>query len=147
VGCSGACFGCNYVFLNSQRWKTTAPPHNPKSITNVKKTTQQRNLHHLPDDPDLIAWRKLLAPVLRHPPPGLPLSCWRDPFIAVRPTGPGGEDGPSSEREWTMLLASGVRGRGGAVLVFKSRRLLGGGSVSCWAGQDRGLVALCVTFA
>lgn len=57
---------------------------------------------------------------MRHPPAGLPLSCWRDPFFLKR-------GDPSTGKEWTVLLASGLRGRGGAVLVFKSPRLLTGG--------------------
>jgi hypothetical protein len=74
-----------------------------------------------PDDPDLVAWTKLPEPVMRHPPP-LPLSCWRDPFCLQR-------GDPASGREWVMLLASGLRGRGGAVLVFKSAHLLSGEGV------------------
>ena len=72
------------------------------------------------DDPYLVCWRKLPDPVIRHPPPGLPLSCWRDPFCLER-------GDPAAGKEWTLLLASGLRGRGGAVLVFKSPRLLSGG--------------------
>lgn len=62
---------------------------------------------------------KLPEPVARYPPPHNPFSCWRDPFCLVR-------GDPGAGREWVFLLASGVTGRGGAVLVYKARHLLRG---------------------
>ena len=47
----------------------------------------------------------------------------RDPFCLERPEPAAGGRGGGG---WTLLLASGLKGRGGAVLVFKSVRLLGG---------------------
>jgi hypothetical protein len=58
-------------------------------------------------------------PFLPTPPP--PKSR-QDPFVLER-------GDPATGREWTLLLASGLKGRGGAVLVFKSPRLLDSGPV------------------
>lgn len=73
------------------------------------------------DDPDLTHWVKLPEPVMNTPPGGLNISCWRDPFCLSRPAAAGGEGD-----EWVVLLASGIRGVGGAVLCFRSRHLTHG---------------------
>ncbi len=63
-------------------------------------------------DDDLLTWRKdPRNPVLR-PPPGLALEGWRDPCVWR-------EDGA-----WTMALGSGLRGLGGAVLLYRSADLV-----------------------
>jgi hypothetical protein len=79
-------------------------------------------------------WTKLDAPVMAAPPPGLGLTCWRDPYCLER-------GDPSIGREWALLLASGLRGRGGAVVVFRSPKLLSGALVCVvfcdFCGGDR----------
>lgn len=47
----------------------------------------------------------------------MPLVGWRDPYIF--------EVGGSG-RQWGMLMGSGLKGRGGAVMIYRSNSLLGG---------------------
>ncbi|GMH42910.1 hypothetical protein BSKO_10832 [Bryopsis sp. KO-2023] len=70
-----------------------------------------------PGDPKLMKWTKSGIPFLQHPPSGLPLTGWRDPFIV--------ETG-SPNKEWLMLMGSGLRGAGGAILKYKSQSLSSG---------------------
>jgi hypothetical protein len=81
------------------------------------------------DDPDLTFWVKLPDPVMSTPPAGLNISCWRDPFCLSRPAAAGGQD---DDDEWVVLLASGIRGVGGAVLCFRSRHLTHGEGGEWW---------------
>lgn len=78
------------------------------------------------DDPDLTEWVKLPQPVIYPAPAGLNISCWRDPFCVQRPAAAGG-----SGDEWVILLASGIRGIGGAVLRFKSKHFTHGEQFGC----------------
>lgn len=68
-------------------------------------------------DIKLEKWTKRAAPLLHHPPAGMNLTGWRDPFIM--------EPGKAS-KEWTMLIGSGIHGAGGAVLKYKSNRISAG---------------------
>lgn len=68
-------------------------------------------------DDKLISWRKLAHPFIPLPPAHIPLTGWRDPFIFEK-GGPG--------KEWTMLIGSGIKGAGGAVMVYKSMALTAG---------------------
>ena len=61
---------------------------------------------------------KLEAPLLSLPPPSVPLAGWRDPFIFE--TGGNG-------REWGMLMGTGLKGQGGAAMIYRSKDLLSGG--------------------
>jgi len=69
-----------------------------------------------PGDPELKTWRKCERPVIELPPRN-DLEGFRDPFIFQR-----GGNG----KEWIMLVGSGVRGQGGAVLVYRSYDLTNG---------------------
>lgn len=55
--------------------------------------------------------------MLQFPPVNLPLVGWRDPYIFER-----GGNG----KEWGMLMGSGLKGKGGAVLIYRSDDLLTG---------------------
>jgi len=60
-------------------------------------------------DDDLTSWRKLPAPVLDAPPPGLQVNGFRDPS-------------PWKQGDWWyMTIASGIANQGGAVLLYRSR--------------------------
>ena len=60
-------------------------------------------------DDDLVRWRKdERNPVLAGPPAGLELIAFRDPFVWRE------EDG------WSMVIGAGLKGAGGAVLLFRS---------------------------
>jgi len=70
-------------------------------------------------DESLREWRKLEQPMIELPPAqsSMPLTGWRDPFIVKR---------LPSDNSWTMLIGSGIRGVGGAPLVYRSDSLLSG---------------------
>jgi beta-fructofuranosidase len=59
-------------------------------------------------DPDLRAFHKLAAPVIEHPPQGMKVTGFRDPFAW--------KDGDT----WYMGVGSGVSGVGGMVLLYRS---------------------------
>jgi beta-fructofuranosidase len=60
-------------------------------------------------DDDLLTWRKHAGnPVLAGPPEGLEVEGWRDPCVWREGGG------------WRMLLGSGLRGLGGAALLYRS---------------------------
>jgi len=63
------------------------------------------------NDPELRTWTKLPAPVIAAPPDGLAVTGFRDPS-------------PWRQGDWWyMVLGSGLEGKGGAVLLYKSRDL------------------------
>lgn len=68
-------------------------------------------------DPTLSVWNKVEKPVLAFPPENLQLVGWRDPYIFER-----GGNG----KEWGMLMGSGLKGKGGAVLIYRSVDLYSG---------------------
>jgi hypothetical protein len=68
----------------------------------------------------LVHWHKVATPWMRYP-HSTALEAWRDPFFVQG--GPGG-------REWVMLLCSGVRGRGGTALIYRSPKLTHGARAS-----------------
>ena len=68
----------------------------------------------LAGDDSLSVWHKRSQPVLQYPPENLPLVGWRDPYIF--------EVGGNG-KEWGMLLGSGLKGKGGAVLIYRSASL------------------------
>jgi hypothetical protein len=63
----------------------------PHTHTHLLLLTPPLPTPHFPptDDPDLTYWVKLPAPVMSLPPPGLNISCWRDPFCLTRPAAAG----------------------------------------------------------
>lgn len=73
-------------------------------------------------DPTLAMWSKREEPVLPMPPPDMPLVGWRDPFIFEIK----GKQG--NGREWGMLMGSGLKGQGGAIMIYRSESLYGGKS-------------------
>lgn len=66
-----------------------------------------------PDDADLTVWHKHDAnPVIAEPPPDLQVRGFRDPFVWRE------DDG------WYCAIGSGIKGAGGAVLLYRSQDLL-----------------------
>jgi len=59
-------------------------------------------------DDDLRTWKKLPAAVIDTPPPGLTVTGFRDPYIW--------REGDS----WMLILGSGLHGKGGMILLYKS---------------------------
>lgn len=58
-------------------------------------------------------------PMIANPPPSMALVGWRDPYIFETRS-------PDSEREWGMLLGSGIKGKGGSVMIYRSKSLRSG---------------------
>ena len=59
-------------------------------------------------DDDLRTWRKLPQPIIASPPPGLAVTGFRDPCL-WREAG-----------RWMLIVGSGIRGKGGAILLYTS---------------------------
>ena len=82
-------------------------------------------------DPTLAMWSKREEPVLPMPPPDMPLVGWRDPFIFEMK----GKNG--NGREWGMLMGSGLKGQGGAIMIYRSESLYGGMlQLDCFAESE-----------
>jgi beta-fructofuranosidase len=63
------------------------------------------------NDPELKTWTKLPAPVIAAPPLGIAVTGFRDPS-------------PWRQGDWWyMTIGSGIEGKGGAVLLYKSKNL------------------------
>lgn len=67
------------------------------------------------EDPKLIAWSKTETPFLPLPPPGLPLTGWRDPFVIQR--------GNGRDKEWIILMGAGLQNEGGTTLIYTAKDL------------------------
>ena len=62
-------------------------------------------------DDELRIWKKLPQPVIAAPPPGMEVTGFRDPCLW--------REGD----KWMLILGSGIRGKGGAILLYSSRDL------------------------
>jgi beta-fructofuranosidase len=62
-------------------------------------------------DPELKTWKKIVAPVIPSPPPGMAITGFRDPC-------------PWKEADgWYTGIGSGIAGQGGCVLLYRSKDL------------------------
>jgi sucrose-6-phosphate hydrolase SacC (GH32 family) len=83
-----------------------------------------------PQDELLIRWEKIETPFLPFPPAHMQLTGWRDPFVfsynteSVNPAGLTF----SPFMEHRMLIGSGIKGKGGTALIYKSSSLTEGWS-------------------
>ena len=59
-------------------------------------------------DDDLRVWKKLPEPVIAAPPPGMEVTGFRDPCLW--------REGD----KWMLILGSGIRGKGGTILLYSS---------------------------
>lgn len=89
------------------------PPASPSEITLDDGHHKWREVQCLATarDTDLRTWQKLPEPIIARPPKDLAISGFRDPGLWKE-----GE-------EWLLTLGSGIRGKGGAVLLYESRNL------------------------
>lgn len=62
-------------------------------------------------DNDLRMWKKLSEPVIAAPPAGLEITGFRDPALW------------REDNRWMLILGSGIRGRGGLILLYTSSDL------------------------
>lgn len=61
-----------------------------------------------------MSWAKQEIPFLALPPPGLPLTGWRDPFVIQR----GGKG-----TDWIILMGAGLKNEGGTTLIYRAKEL------------------------
>ncbi len=89
------------------------PPSSPSDITLDDGNHKWREVQCLAiaKDEDLRTWQKAPEPVIPRPPEHLAITGFRDPGVW--------QEG----KEWLMTLGSGVKGKGGAVLLYQSRDL------------------------
>lgn len=74
-------------------------------------------------DEDLTKWVKQKQPILPLPPEDLgKLTGFRDPFIFQR---------KSDSSPWKMIIGSGIKGKGGTILIYHSETLTEG-TESCF---------------
>ena len=79
---------------------------------NIFRETQ---LYATSSDPDLRTWTKRAAPVIPAPPPGMKVTGFRDPAPWREPS--------LADNAWLLAVGSGVKGKGGAILLYKSANL------------------------
>jgi beta-fructofuranosidase len=89
-----------------------APPSSPAEATLRDGAHPWREVQCLAVSQDgLRTWHKAPAPVIARPPADLELTGFRDPCVW------------REGRDWMLALGSGIRGRGGAVLLYRSSDL------------------------
>ena len=88
------------------------PSFSPSEITLNDGQHEWREVQCLAtsNDSDLRTWQKLTEPIIARP-PNLPITGFRDPGVW------------REGKEWLLTLGSGIRGKGGAVLLYESRDL------------------------
>lgn len=89
------------------------PADSPAEITLDDGTHRWREVQCLAvaKDQDLREWEKLPKPIIARPPERLAITGFRDPCVW------------REGREWLLTLGSGIRGKGGAVLLYESHDL------------------------
>lgn len=65
---------------------------------------------------NLQSWTKQEEPMIALPPSDLNLAGWRDPYIFETMNN-------QHQREWGMLLGSGIKDKGGSVMIYRSKSL------------------------
>ena len=89
------------------------PPASPAEITLDDGNHKWREVQCLAvaKDPGLHTWEKLAEPVILRPPEHMAITGFRDPGVW------------KEGKEWLLTLGSGIKGKGGAVLLYESRDL------------------------
>jgi beta-fructofuranosidase len=90
-----------------------APPASPTEATLRDGTHVWRETQCMAvaEDDDLRRWKKVPKPVIATPPVGLEVTGFRDPCLW------------REKNEWMLALGSGIRGKGGAILLYTSPNL------------------------
>ncbi|HUB51589.1 MAG TPA: glycoside hydrolase family 32 protein [Terracidiphilus sp.] len=88
-----------------------AAPRGRATIKDGNPPLRETQCLALSENDDLTEWKKLAAPVIDAPPPGLAVNGFRDPS-------------PWKLGDWWyMVIGSGIANQGGAVLLYRSRDL------------------------
>jgi beta-fructofuranosidase len=90
-----------------------APPANDAEATlrDGVHTWRETQCLAIAQDDDLRNWKKLPEPVIAAPPVGLAVAGFRDPYVW------------REGNAWMLILGSGFRGKGGAILLYSSPNL------------------------
>lgn len=91
-------------------YTAVAPPASAAEATlrDGNHVWQETQCLAVAQDPDLRSWKKLAAPVIAAPPAGLEVTGFRDPCIW------------REGNNWILILGSGIRGKGGSILLYRS---------------------------
>jgi beta-fructofuranosidase len=94
-------------------YTAVAPPSSADDATlrDGAHTWRETQCLAVAQDNDLRSWKKLSEPVIAAPPAGLEVTGFRDPTLW--------REGDN----WMLILGSGVRGKGGMILLYTSRDL------------------------
>lgn len=94
-------------------YTAVAPPSSPSDATlrDGKHVWRETQCLAVAQDNDLRTWRKFPGPVIAKPPAGLAVTGFRDPALWRE-----GEN-------WMLILGSGVKGKGGMILLYTSSDL------------------------
>jgi beta-fructofuranosidase len=86
-----------------------APRSDPEAtLRDGVHTWRETQCLAMAQDDDLRTWRKLPEPVIAAPPPGLAVTGFRDPYVW------------RENDRWLLIVGSGIRGKGGAILLYSS---------------------------
>lgn len=85
-----------------------APSGNDATLRDGSHTWRETQCLAVTQDNDLRTWKKLPTPVISSPPPGLEVTGFRDPALW--------REGDN----WMLILGSGLRGKGGTILLYSS---------------------------
>jgi len=90
-----------------------APPHSAAEATlrDGVHTWRETQCLAVAEDDSLRTWKKLPEPVIAAPPAGLEVTGFRDPALW------------REDDRWMLVLGSGVRGKGGMILLYTSTDL------------------------
>jgi len=86
-------------------------PNAPATLRDGVHTWRETQCLAFAQDDDLRIWKKLPDPVIAAPPAGLKVIGFRDPCLW------------REGNQWMLILGSGVRGRGGMILLYSSHNL------------------------
>jgi beta-fructofuranosidase len=94
-------------------YTAVAPPSSPHDATlrDGAHTWRETQCLAIAQDDDLRIWKRFPEPAIATPPPGLAVTGFRDPALWRE-----GEN-------WMLILGSGVRGKGGMILLYTSSDL------------------------
>jgi beta-fructofuranosidase len=83
-------------------------PDAPATLRDGVHTWRETQCLAVAQDDDLGVWQKLPQPIIALPPAGLDVTGFRDPCLW------------REGNEWKLILGSGIRGKGGTILLYSS---------------------------
>ena len=86
------------------------------TLQDGKHVFRETQLYATSTDPDLLHWTKRPTPVIDAPPKDLIVTGFRDPSPWYQES----QQGSPQNGVWYMAVGSGIKGQGGAILLYKS---------------------------